>query len=137
MNEVMNAATPEVRSRLNELDAAIKELPQVDIHTEHLFHAGMYIRTIKVPAGTLLTNVHIIIPTTLFISGHCLIYDDEEWTEYKGYSIVMGRPGRQNAFYTIEDTYLTMTFASDARSVKEAEEEFTDEPWRLGSRKEG
>lgn len=136
MNEVMSPASLATRNRLNELDAALKRLPQVPIHTEHVFHAGIYSRTIRIPAETMMTNVHIIIPTILFVSGHCFIYGEDGPVEYDGYHIIFGKPGRQNAFYAVSETVLTMCFASNALTVQEAEEQFTDEPERLGSRQE-
>ena len=41
--------------------------------------------------------------------------------------LIAGAAGRSQVFRAIEDTFITMLFASDADSIERAEEEFTDE----------
>ena len=41
------------------------ECPQVAIQTTHHFHAGLYSRTIRIPAGVMITGALIKIPTLL------------------------------------------------------------------------
>ena len=118
------------------LESAALSLPQVPIPTEHAFHAGMYARTIKIPAGVVLTGAQITIPTILIISGDTLIYGENGATRYTGYHVALGQCGRKQAFYALQDTYLTMLFPTDATTVDEAERQFTDEYEKLFSRKE-
>lgn len=116
-------------------EASLKYLPQVKINTEHALHAGMYARTIMIPAGIVITGVQIKIPTILIISGDALVYGDDGTTRLTGYHVTLGAVGRKQAICALEDTYLTMMFPTAARTVSEAEAEFTDEPERLGSRR--
>ncbi|MDR1947621.1 MAG: hypothetical protein LBQ51_10730 [Desulfovibrio sp.] len=122
---------------VRQLESAALLLPQVDIPTEHVFHAGMYARTIKIPAGVMLTGAQIKVATILIISGDTLIYGEDGATRYDGYFVSLGQCGRKQAFYALRDTYLTMLFPTDAASVDEAEREFTDEYEKLFSRKGG
>ena len=126
----------------NEVDSvrrfedAVLELPQEDIPTDHVFHAGMYARTIKIPAGVVLTGAQIKIPTILIISGDVLIYGECGALRYTGYYVCLGQSGRKQAFCALQDTYLTMIFPTDATTTDEAERQFTDEYEKLFSRKE-
>lgn len=123
--------------RVQQLERAALELPQVPIHIDHAFHAGMYARTIKIPAGVVLTGAQIKIPTILIISGDVLIYGENGSSRYTGYHVALGECGRKQAFYALLDTYLTMLFPTAATTVDAAEKAFTDEYEKLFSRKGG
>ena len=90
-----------------------------------------------IPAGVALTGAQIKIPTVLIISGDTLVYGENGATRYTGYHVALGQAGRKQAFYALQDTYLTMLFPTDATDVDAAEREFTDEYELLFSRKEG
>ena len=59
--------TSDAVAKVRELEGVLRELPQVEIATEHVLHAGLYARTIRIPAGVVLTGVFIIIPTMLVV----------------------------------------------------------------------
>ena len=118
------------------LEKAALELPQVPIPTDHVFHAGMYARTITIPAGVALTGAQITIPSILIISGDTLVYGEDGPTRYAGYHVALGQCGRKQAFYALQDTCLTMLFPTNATTIEEAEMQFTDEYEKLFSRKE-
>lgn len=114
---------------------ALKQ-PQVKIDTEHAFHAGVYSRTIKIPAGVTLTGALIKIPTLLIINGDVVVYVGDKAVRMTGHNVFAASAHRKQAFVTLTDTYVTMIFATDVKSVKEAEEQFTDESNLLMSRKD-
>lgn len=123
------------RVRAMEAEAAL--LPQVDIHTRNLLHAGLYARTIRLPAGAALTGALIKIATVVIVSGHVSIYVDGEVIELAGYHVLPASAGRKQAFLAHADTDITMLFPSRAATVEAAEAEFTDEADRLLSRSHG
>lgn len=123
-------------ARVRRLESVSLLLPQVNIPTDHVFHAGMYARTIKIPAGVVLTGAEIKIPTILIISGDTLVYGENGPTRYTGYHVALGQSGRKQAFYALQDTYLTMLFPTDVTTADAAERQFTDEYEKLFSRKE-
>lgn len=108
---------------------------QVEIETMHLIHAGLYQRTIKIPAGVMLTGALVKIATTLIVSGDCIVYIGGETIRLTGYHTLPASAGRKQAFVAVTDTFLTMSFATDATSVEQAEEQFTDEVHLLASRR--
>jgi len=131
------AMTPAAIERVRALEAQSLELPQVGIATNHLLHAGLYARTICIPAGVALTGALIRVPTVLIVSGHCSVCVGEGTLTLTGYHVLAASAGRKQAFYAHADTTLTMVFATRATTVAEAEDEFTDEAHLLFSRKPG
>lgn len=118
------------------LESYLLGIEQVDIQTQHHFHAGLYSRTIRVPAGVMITGALIKIPTLLILSGHVTVFIGGDSIELQGYHIVPGQAGRKQVFLAHADTDLTMTFATQAKTVDEAESEFTDQPTALMSRQQ-
>lgn len=127
--------TPAALAKVCELEKRVLEAPQIDIFTQHVIHAGVYSRTICIPAGTVLTGALIKIPTTLVVCGRAsvLLGDDQE-VMVEGYHVFAASAGRKQAYIAHADTFVTMSFKTNAKSVHEAEAEFTDDHERLMSR---
>ena len=106
-------------------------LPQERLSLEHVFWAGLYARTLFIPEGVMITGARIVIPTLLIVSGDVLTLGDEGRVRITGYRVLAGRAGRKSVFIALKDTFLTMLFATDAATVVEAENLFTDEPETL------
>lgn len=104
--------------------------PQIDLKMEHLIHAGTYCRTCRIPAGLEITGALIKIPTTLVIQGDCFVWLGQETRRITGYAVIPASAGRKQAFRAVADTYITMMFPTEAKTVPDAEREFTEE-WRL------
>lgn len=121
--------------KVRELEAVTLAAPQIEIATDHVIHAGVYARTIRLEAGTVLTGAFIKIATTLIISGDAIVYVGGEAIEVQGYRVFAAAAGRKQAFFARGETHLTMIFATKAKSVREAEDEFTDEGAQLFSRR--
>jgi len=125
--------------RVRLLEGAASILEQVNIRTFHAFHAGLYARTVFVPAGVCITGALVKIPTLVTVSGHCLLYvgEGEPPREITGYNVLNAESGRKQVFVALDDLAITMCFATAARTVEEAEAEFTDETDLLLSRRQG
>ncbi len=128
------AMTPAQVGEVRRLEAAVRELPQAQIDTYHVIHAGLYARTIRIPAGVVLTGAEITRATLLIFSGHAVVTMGDSVRELDGYHVLPAEAGRKQAFLALADTDLTMLFATDARDTATAEGQFTTEPERLMSR---
>ena len=111
-------------------------MPLVDIETEHHLHAGVYSRTIYVPAGVVVVGLTVECPTQLICHGHFRLTDGASVQEFNGVHIFEGERGRRAAVYAVDDSTFTMLFATNAKTVEEAEREFTSTPERLLTNKE-
>jgi len=117
---------------------AILKLPKsclVDFPVNHIIHGGSYCRSLMIPAGVMLVGAHIKIATTLIVSGCVTVYANDQAYEIDGYQVLVASAGRKQVFVAHTDTNMTMTFATDAKTVEDAENEFTSEPDLLASRR--
>lgn len=119
------------------MEEAVQACPQVALHTHHTLHGGVYTRTVRIPAGVIIVGALIKIPTTVIVSGDCLVTTDGEIMGLDGYGVLRASAGRKQVFRALTNTYLTMLFRTDAQTVEDAEAEFTDEAESLLSRREG
>jgi hypothetical protein len=131
------AMSPAVVEAIRTFEAESLKHPQVPIRTDHVFHAGVYARTITIPAGVVLTGALIKRSTLLIVQGDCRVFTGDAWAELSGYHVVPAGSGRKQVFIAHSDVHLTMLFATAAKAVEEAENEFTDEAARLFSRGDG
>jgi hypothetical protein len=130
----MPAMTPAAIGMVRALEQANAEREQVDLAVDHVLHGGLYTRTVLIPAGVLLTGALIKVPTTLVIDGDATVFNGREirWT---GRNVVPASAGRKVAFVAHADTWLSMIFATEAKTREDAEREFTDEWEMLASHK--
>jgi hypothetical protein len=120
-------SSPEAIDKVRRLTEVLLQVPQTPFVTEHLLHAGMYTRTIRLPAETVVAAVLIKVPTVLIIQGEAMVYSDDAVLTVSGYRVFPGEAGRKIAFVTGSDVAMSMIFPSAAKTVDEAQREFTDE----------
>ena len=137
MTVIHNAMTSSAIDAVRRLEDEALKLPQLEIKTEHAFHAGMYTRTIMIPSGAVLTGALIKIPTILIFSGDADVYTSDGVERIIGYRVILAPNNRKQAFLAHKDTFLTMIFPTEAKAIDEAEREFTEEHEKLLSRKKG
>jgi hypothetical protein len=125
----------ELLSNLTSVQDKLLALPQVEIQTDHILHGGMYTRTIRLAPEVVLMGALVKIPTVLVVSGKTAVFTGEGWIELDGYHVIPARAGRKQIFIAREETNITMIFPTDAKTVEQAEEQFTDEAEALMSRK--
>lgn len=109
---------------------------QIDLKYQHELHAGVYDRTVLVPAGRVITGAPVKIETLLTIVGDVIIGLDGNEQRVTGFAKIRAAAHRMGVFTAITDTYISMSFATDAKTVAEAEAQFTDEADRLASRRQ-
>lgn len=126
---------PAVIDAIRKMEAQLLELEQIDMVTSHRIHARMYSRTILVPAGIVVTAAVIKIATQLTIAGDCEVFLGHEWMRITGYAVLTASAGRKQMARAIGDTFVTMSFGTNAKTIAEAEAEFTDEGDQMWSRR--
>jgi hypothetical protein len=127
---VRAALVPASQSSIEKVDrltGALLKMPQLQFVTEHMIHAGMYTRTLLLPADTLCTAVFFKIPTVIIIVGRADIFSNDDVISVDGYTVVPGSAGRKIAVWARSRIGASMIFPTKARTVEEAQEEFTDE----------
>lgn len=129
------ACTRDELQQVREIQAAVASCEQVGIPTTHVLHAGMYGRTCFIPAGAVIVGVRITVPTILIVSGHCKLNVGGRVSEINGYACVPGDPGRKQVIRAVSDTWVTAVMTTRAGSIREAEDEMTDEADSLMTRR--
>ena len=133
---VLPPTSPALVHKLCEIQAAEMEKEQIPVYTEHLIHAGMYSRTITLPTDTRLVGAFIKVPTLVIVVGRARVLVGREWAEIEGYAVLPASAGRKQIFESRGPVIITMMFPTQARTVEDAEREFTDEFEILLSRKQ-
>jgi len=134
--------SPAAIDYVRQIEAINLARPQTALRFEHDLHAGMYARTMIVPELAadevcVITAALIKIPTLMISHGDAMAYTGEdEPLQFTGHMITRAAAGRCQAFIAKSGFRLTMIFPTQAKTVEEAEAEFTDEAVRLMSRKE-
>ena len=132
--EAIGRSNDEAIARVRMLEEKIRQHPQKEFTTEHVFHAGLYSRSVRIPEGVVFTSVLIKCPTLLIVNGSFMVFTENEWRRLNGYNVIPAEGGRKQVYITLSEIELTMIFPTNAKTVEEAEAEFTDEADNLQSR---
>lgn len=128
------AMAPAALDQVKAFEAINLAQQQVLIETVHHIHAGIYARTIVIPAGVVITGALITRATLLIVKGDAVVYTGNGGIEVSGYKILPASANRKQVIVANTETTLTMLFPTQAKTVEDAEAEFTDEANMLWSR---
>ena len=129
--------TPAMIAQLDEINKLILSCPQIELATEHLFHGGMYARTIRLKPETVIMGSLLKLATVLIIHGDCSVLIGDQRVELKGYNVIPGCAGRKQFFWTHGPVEMTMIYPTALGTVEEAEDEVFAESDQLMSRRDG
>lgn len=118
-------------------EAALSQLPQVDLQTSHLVHGGMYARTIFVPAGVMLTGALIEQENICICHGDITVTTWDGPQRFTGFCVVPAAGRQKRVGYAHADTWWTAVFTTNLSDVSEIEASLTPEADRLQSRNMG
>lgn len=130
------AISNELLAKVREVEAKMLAMPQAQIVTEHLFHAGMYARTVRLAPGMVIDGAMLSRATILVIHGQGAMLINEGWAELDGYYIVPASAGRKQIFVARGAVEITLIYPTTVTTVAEAEQELTDEASALLSRRQ-
>lgn len=110
----------EVR-RLDELEAAMLDQPQVECPVEHIFRRGVYIRKGLLPAGSLVIGHSWKAPNwNLLIAGHARMMGGGVTRDLVAPRMVKAPAGRK-LFYAVTDVVWANVVRTDLTDVDEIE----------------
>lgn len=127
--------------RLETLDAVMRvedfvsSVPQTEITTQHTLHAGMYARTMNLPAGNILVGALVQVETIVIFDGDADVFVGDSTIRLTGHHVIAASAFRKQIYTAHTDCHITAIHATDAKTVAEAEEEATQEHHRLSSRR--
>lgn len=112
---------------LKELENQLIKLDQVEIPTEHQFMGGIYLRSISVPAGTLIIGKrHRHETCNMLLSGVMSIYigEDQPNKMLKGPCIFRSDPGSKKMGYAHTDCVFMNLHPTSETDLDKIESEF-------------
>lgn len=135
MNDVaivdLKESTGEDLANVRKAEAFLLALPhdvECPMRTSHFLFAGMYVRTLFVPAGIVFTGARVNPETVMVVSGDVkLSVGDGSVRTLIGYNVLRCASKRKQLFEALTDASITIMYPSKARTLAEAEREFTDE----------
>lgn len=113
---------------LDELEAAIASCPQADLPVCHRFTPGLYIREIRIPAGTLLTSaMHRTEHPFVLSMGTIRVYSENEGPViYSAPHTGITKPGTRRALFAETDCVWTTFHATEETDVEKICETILD-----------
>ncbi len=111
------------RAKLYELQAAATELPPVDCPLQHSFIDGVYVRTIHIPAGTVIVGkIHKHSHANILSQGEVSVFTEGGGLErLKGPLTMVSEAGTKRAVYAHTDTVWTTIHKTDETDLDKIE----------------
>lgn len=112
---------------IDEIEKRMLNLPQADCPVSHHFGPGLYIRELRMKAGTLAVGHRQKLPhVNSFIQGRVLVLNpDGTQTELIAPCTFVGQPGRKIGF-VLEDVIWQNIYATDETDIETLEETYLD-----------
>ena len=122
MQSLANAEQARVPSEhlpIYRLEAELLKLPQVDMPVEHEFVSGLYARTMRIPAGTVLTGaVHRFDCFFVVRSGELVVTTDHGTARLSAGQMLATRAGAKRAGVALTDVVVT-TFHTNPDELRD------------------
>lgn len=116
---------PPMRSKVNEIEAMMKQMPQRDLPVLHYFSLGLYARELFIPAGTLLTGkIHKCQQLNIMTQGDLSVLTDDGVKRVQAGFVIVSPPGTKRIAYAHTDSRWITVHATDKIDVAQIEQEF-------------
>jgi len=117
----------DMRQKVDHLEFALREVPQVSCPIRHYFAPGMYAREITIPKGTVLTGaIHKTENLAILSAGRLQLVTDQGTVEIAAPHILVVKPGQKNAALALEDSVWTNFFPTDETDTDKLVELLTE-----------
>lgn len=112
------------RGQITNFENALRDLPQLEVRTEHTFGPGFYARTIHLPAGATLTGkVHATEHIFILSQGELLVATEDGRQHLKAPAQFVCRPGLKRVGHALTDVVCTnvhITAETDLQKLEAA-----------------
>jgi|CXWL01.1.fsa_nt_gi quercetin dioxygenase-like cupin family protein len=118
------------QSKLVDLENHIKAMPQVDLKVEHFNIRGVYVRSLFIPAGHVLTGaIHNHECINIVAMGDISVTDGDNETRLKAGFISVSKAGTKRAGYAHEDTVFITVHRTDLTDIAEIENDLVSKDY--------
>lgn len=106
------------RNSVLALEAAMREMPQIELQTEHFFADGMYCRVLSRPAGTLIIGKqHKREHFYIVCKGRVQVGREV----YEAGAVIVSKPGTKRAVLALEDSICLTIHRTKKRNLDKIE----------------
>lgn len=99
---------PPNREQIDAYEASLRNMPRIELETEHTYGPGFYARTIRLPAGTeLVGKEHATEHVFLLTEGEMLLVTEEGGQHVKAPYQAVCKPGVKRAGKALTDSVCT------------------------------
>lgn len=135
MSDTLDLAPVDTTDKVRVLEAALAQLPQVDLQTTHVIFGGMCARTIFIPAGVALTGALTNIDNICVVQGDITVTTDDGPMRLTGFNVLPASKGAKRAGVAHSDTWWTCLWCTDLTNIEAIEDEMTSESAMLQTRR--
>jgi len=116
------------KEKVLRLEQTMREMPQVELVTNHYFADGMYARELIRAKGTLIVGKahkreHLYIVT----KGCVRVFTEDGVRTYEAPSVIVTTPGTKRAVLALEDSVCMTVHRTDKTDLDEIEKELIEE----------
>jgi len=107
------------RDKVFNLEAAMLELPQIELKVIHRFSKGVYARELRIPAGvTLVGEIHKFENLNILSAGTMIVTTEEGMKEVSAPFTVVSPPGTKRAAHTLTECVWTTIHGTEEKDVE-------------------
>ena len=122
----LNAMSGDMIEKLFVIEAALKQMPQVEVPLRHCFGNKVYVREMTAPKGSILIGkMHKFKQVNIVIKGDISVLTEDGWKRLKSGDMFESPAGIKRAGFTHEDTVWTTICGTEETEVDKAEDELT------------
>ena len=122
----LSAMSGDMIEKLFVIEAALKQMPQVEVPLRHCFGNKVYVREMTAPKGSILIGkMHKFKQVNIVIKGDISVLTEDGWKRLKSGDMFESPAGIKRAGFTHEDTVWTTICGTEETEVEKAEDELT------------
>jgi len=120
--------SPDAELKLDVLQAAMSQLPQVNCPLVHRFTPGMYVREIFMPAGSwIISKIHKTEHPFVISKGVVSVWiEGDGWVTFKAPHTGITKPGTRRVLCVHEDCVWTTFHVTDKKTPEAVEEDIIE-----------
>lgn len=94
----------ELRGKILAIEAAMLQMPQIEIPIKHYFAPGLYLREMTMPRDSVVTGkIHKTEHICILAKGRVTVVTEEGKKEYVAPSVIHSTPGTKRALHAIDE----------------------------------
>jgi len=122
----LNAMSGDMIEKLFVIEAALKQMPQVEAPLRHCFGNKVYVREMTAPKGSVIIGkMHKFKQVNIVVKGDISVLTEDGWKRLKSGDMFESPAGVKRAMFTHEETVWTTICGTEETNIDKAEDELT------------